>query len=138
LGIRAAKDRCSSLIKKSTPLPATATKTFRPTSDRAVSIQVLQGESEKASENRRLAYIERPGFKPRVGTAYRISFIVTEDGLLTVEAELVDTGEKLETEIRPSSGLARSAVDKLREEFDQARAQRGKVKSSKDTKITFH
>jgi len=126
LGLRAAGDRYAPLIRRSAPLPAEATRVFATTevNQRSIEIQVLQGEDEVASRNRRLASIvlEPVSAGPAGQVELLVTFSVDEQGRLAVRAREVGSGRESVAEIRPVSGLGRAEVQRLAVERRRERA----------------
>ncbi len=90
LGIRVQGDRMSTVIQRNASLPAQAKKVYSTTEDNQplVSISVLQGESETASENRLLGTFTltdipaAPAGQPRI----EVTFSIDTDGIVHVSA----------------------------------------------------
>ncbi len=117
IGLRTAGDRFAALVRRSTPLPAEAARVFATTraDQRSFQLQVLQGEEEVASKNRRLADISvepiSPG--PAGSVKLRVSFSVDEQGRLSVSARELGADTETDVAIRPVSGLGRGEVQRL-------------------------
>ncbi len=117
LGLKVAKDGMSVLIPANTTIPTREEKTFATTEDNQtfVAIEVYQGESERASANRRLGRFvladlpPAPAGKVRV----RVAFTMDADGLLSVTASELSTGKVAKVEIEAASGLPPADLERL-------------------------
>jgi molecular chaperone DnaK len=117
LGLETYGGLMSSLISRNTRIPAVARETFTTFVDfqTGVDIHVLQGEREKAGDNRSLAKFKLAGIQPMPAGLPRIevSFVIDADGILQVSAKDLRTGLQQSIEVRPSSGLTDEAVEKM-------------------------
>jgi molecular chaperone DnaK len=117
MGIRVAGDRMSVLIPAQTTVPTRERKVFATTEDNQdfVAINVYQGESEVASENRFLGRFVL-GDLPR-DTAGRVrvevAFTIDADGILEVSASEMSTGAAATVTIEAASGLSPSDLARL-------------------------
>ena len=80
-----------------------------------VDIHVLQGERERAQENRSLARFKLTGIQPMPAGMPRIevTFLIDADGILQVAAKDLKTGNEQAIEVRPSFGLTEAEVEKM-------------------------
>ncbi len=105
------------IIYRNSPIPAAVAQEFTTYQDgqTAMKIHVLQGEREKASDNRTLAEFELRGIPPMVAGAARINvtFSLDADGLLTVGAKELTTGIEQQVVITPASGLEFEDVERM-------------------------
>jgi len=92
------------LAPRDSLLPAAKTRVFSTSADnqRAVKIQVCQGESRRYAENRGLAtlLLDQLPAKPRGGVKIEVTFSVDADGVLRAEAKDQATGRAQTVEIR--------------------------------------
>ncbi len=115
-----------------------------------MSIHVLQGEREKASDNRTLAKFDLRGIPPMVAGAARISvsFSIDADGVLTVSAQELTTGVAQEVVVTPATGLELTDIERMIGEGNQharadiverllieARVEAGRVAAEVETAI---
>jgi molecular chaperone DnaK len=117
VGIKVAGDRLSILIPRNTTVPTRERKIFSTTESNQefVAIEVYQGESEMAQDNRLLGRFilgdlpRRPAGHVRV----EVSFTVDADGILHVSAQEQTTGKATSIVIHASSGLTGAEVERL-------------------------
>jgi molecular chaperone DnaK len=117
MGIRTAGDRMSVVIPANTTIPTRERKVFATTEDDQtfVAIQVFQGRSQVASENRFLGRFvlgdlpQRPAGRVRV----EVSFTLDADGILHVAASEVSTGKAASVTIEAASGLSPDELVRL-------------------------
>jgi len=119
LGIETYGGLMASLIPRNTRIPASARDTFTTFMDRqtGVDIHVLQGERDRAEENRSLARFKLKGIEPLPAGMPRIevNFLVDADGILQVSAKDLRTGNEQAVEVRPSFGLTDGEVQRMLE-----------------------
>lgn len=91
LGVEVTDNRMTRVIEKNTTIPAKVGRLFTTTEDgqEMVTINVLQGESEKASENRPLGKFTLTSIAPGKAGAARVqvAFQINADGMVEVVAE---------------------------------------------------
>ena len=120
LGIRVAGDGVSTLIPRNTAIPTRATKLFTTTEDNQefVQVNVVQGDSGKASENTHLGQFTLSGIPrgPAGKARIEVSFEIDTDGLVNVSA--VDRLTQHEQSITVQHGFGLT-----QEELEQARSR---------------
>ncbi len=98
LGVEVAGGFCDFLIRANTPVPCDRTRVFRTASDNqvAVRVRVVQGESERFSENTYLGDLELSGLRPapRGEVEVGVTFEIDADGILNVRAKEEDSGRE--------------------------------------------
>jgi molecular chaperone DnaK (HSP70) len=106
----------SSLIRRNTTIPTSAKEMFTTFVDgqTSVDIHILQGERELARDNRSLARFQLripplPASVPRV----EVTFMIDANGILSVTARDVRTGEAQSIEVKPSYGLSDHEVERM-------------------------
>ncbi len=118
IGLRVAGNQMSTLIPKSTALPAKVTKAFATTQDNQdfFELEVLQGEDSAAAKNRQLAVVRiEPIPRKRAGDVkLKVTFEIDTDGHLGVSALEMGSQKETSATIRPLSGLTRKEVEELR------------------------
>jgi molecular chaperone DnaK len=119
VGIRASGDSYVTLIKKSSKLPASCRKAFSTTRDQQQSfeLEILQGESEVASENRPLATVSVAPITqaPAGDVILELKVQMDEAGALVVHAKEKGSEDPTSVAIEPFSGLTPSNVKSLME-----------------------
>jgi molecular chaperone DnaK len=117
MGVRVAGDKMSVLIPANTTIPTRAHKIFATTEDNQnfVSIEVYQGESELASENRRLGRFVLGDLPAKATGQVRVevSFTMDADGILSVTATEQSTGKAASVRIEAASGLSPQELQRL-------------------------
>jgi molecular chaperone DnaK len=115
LGIRVAGDRFSRIIPKNSSIPIRESKIFTTREDNQefVTITVLQGEGEKASQNRLLGTFNLTGIPPAKAGKPRVevSFDIDTDGIVHVSAQDADTKKSHSILIENAHGLSRAEFE---------------------------
>lgn len=116
LGIETMGGVMSTLLSRNTTIPATAKEMFTTYVDgqTSVDIHILQGERELVKDNRSLARFQLkvppfPAGVPRI----ELTFLIDANGILTVSAKDVRTGEVQSVEVKPSYGLTDEEVERM-------------------------
>jgi molecular chaperone DnaK len=116
LGIRVG-ERFSVVIPRNTTIPACARKVFATTRDDQphVTVEVYQGESERARENRLLGRLTLDGLPPGKAGSVRVEleFRVDEDGIMHLEAHEPTSGRQASLKVAPGGGLAPDELDRI-------------------------
>jgi len=116
LGIAIGKDMFYTLIAKNSTVPTSVDDIFvtsRDNQDRA-RILLLQGDSPIASENDALGEFELNGLRkaPRGEVKIKITYEIDINGIVTVEAVDLDTGQKQKITVASSSNLSSDDLKK--------------------------
>ena len=123
LGIETLGGVCTRLIERNTTIPVTKRQVFSTASDSqtAVTIHVLQGEREMASDNRTLGRFNLEGIPPapRGIPQIEVSFDIDADGILHVSAKDLGTGREQKIRIESSSGLNESEIQRMVKDAEQ-------------------
>jgi molecular chaperone DnaK len=117
LGIETLGGVCTKLIERNTTIPVKKLQIFSTAADNqpAVTIHVLQGEREMASENRTLGKFDLTDIPPapRGVPQIEVSFDIDADGILHVSAKNLGTGKEQKIRIESSSGLSESEIQRM-------------------------
>jgi molecular chaperone DnaK len=126
LGIETLGGVFTKLIERNTTIPKTASQIFSTAEDnqRAVTVQVYQGERPMAADNRLLGRFnleDIPG-APRGMPQIEVTFDIDHNGILKVTAKDKQTGKENRITIESSSGLSQDEVERMRRDA-QSNAQ---------------
>ena len=117
LGIETLGGVTTKLIERNTTIPTRKSQIFSTATDgqTAVSIHVLQGERELASQNRTLGNFNLEGIAPapRGVPQIEVTFDIDANGIVHVSAKDLGTGKEQKIRIESSSGLSESEIDKM-------------------------
>ena len=117
LGIETRGSNFQVIIDKNTTIPTRKSLIFTTVTDNqgAVEINILQGEGEKAYQNKSLGKFELTGILPAPKGVPQIdvTFDIDANGIVQVSARDSNTGLKQAILISPSSGLSREEVTRL-------------------------
>ncbi len=117
LGIETLGGVMTKLIEKNTTIPTRKSQVFSTAADNqpAVSIHVLQGEREMASNNKTLGRFELVGIPPapRGVPQVEVTFDIDANGIVHVNAKDLGTGKEQSIQITASSGLSEEEIQRL-------------------------
>ena len=117
LGIETLGGVMTKLITKNTTIPANAEQVFSTADENqtAVTIHVLQGERERAPDNKSLGRFDLADIPPapRGMPQIEVTFDIDANGILNVSAKDKATGKSQNIIIKASSGLAEEEIDKM-------------------------
>ena len=117
LGIETMGGVMTKLIEKNTTIPAKKSEVFTTAADNqpAVTVHVLQGEREMASDNKTLGRFELTGIAPapRGTPQIEVAFDIDANGIVEVSAKDQATGKQQSIRITHSSGLTQAEIDRL-------------------------
>ena len=143
LGIETLGGIATKLIERNTTIPTRKSQIFSTAADgqTAVSIHVLQGEREMASQNRTLGNFDLIGIPsaPRGVPQIEVTFDIDANGIVHVSAKDLGTGKEQKIRIESSSGLSEKDIEKmvkdaeLHAEEDKKEREKIEVKNEADS-----
>jgi molecular chaperone DnaK len=117
LGIETLGGIMTKLIEKNTTIPTRASQTFSTADDNqtAVTIHVLQGERDRAADNKSLGKFDLSDIAPapRGLPQIEVSFDIDANGILNVSAKDKATGKEQKIVIKASSGLNEDEIKRM-------------------------
>jgi molecular chaperone DnaK len=125
LGIETLGGVMTKVIERNTTIPARRTEVFSTAEDNqpAVDVVVLQGERERAADNRVLGRFRLENIRPapRGEPQIEVTFDIDANGILNVSARDKDTGAEQRITISESSNLDQAEVDRMVADAQQHR-----------------
>ena len=122
LGIETLGGVSTKLIEKNTTIPTKKSQVFSTAEDNqpAVSIKVLQGEREMATDNKLLGNFELLGIAPapRGMPQIEVTFDIDANGIVNVSAKDKGTGKEQKIQIQASGGLSDEDINKMVKEAE--------------------
>ncbi len=132
LGIETLGGVFTKLIERNTTIPTRKSQIFSTAADNqtAVSIHVLQGEREMATQNRTLGRFDLVGIPPapRGVPQIEVTFDIDANGIVHVSAKDLGTGKEQKIRIESSSGLSEDEIKKMVNEAESHAAEDKKVR----------
>ncbi len=117
LGIETLGGVMTKLIDKNTTIPANAEQVFSTADDNqtAVTIHVLQGERQRAQDNKSLGRFDLADIppSPRGMPQIEVMFDIDANGILNVSAKDKATGKSQTIVIKASSGLSDEEIEQM-------------------------
>jgi len=145
LGIETLGGVSTKLIEKNTTIPTKKSQVFSTAEDNqpAVSIKVLQGEREMATDNKLLGNFELVGIAPapRGVPQIEVTFDIDANGIVNVSAKDKGTGKEQKIQIQASGGLSDEEIEKMvkdaeaNKEADKKKRESVDVRNQADTLI---
>jgi len=119
LGIMTYGSNFEELIPQNTTVPTSRSKIFTTSRDNqtAVKILVMQGESEKAADNELLGEFILTGLRraPKGQVEIEVTFEINSDGIVSVSARDLETGQQQSIQVTATSGLTKEEVGQMME-----------------------
>jgi molecular chaperone DnaK len=126
------------IIDRNTTIPARRTETFSTAEDNqsAVDVVVLQGERERASDNRVLGNFQLTDIPPapRGQAEIDVTFDVDANGIVNVNARDKATGAERGITISESSNLDQQEVDRMIQEAERSRSEDAALRAAVDAR----
>ena len=145
LGIETLGGVSTKLIEKNTTIPTKKSQVFSTAEDNqpAVSIRVLQGEREMATDNKLLGNFELIGIAPapRGVPQIEVTFDIDANGIVNVSAKDKGTGKEQKIQIQASGGLSDEEIEKMvkdaeaNKDADKKKRESVDVRNQADTLI---
>jgi molecular chaperone DnaK len=134
LGIELGNGAFDKLFEKNTTVPASRTRTFTTASENqdSVHVHIVQGESQRAAENKSLSRFDlldieqAPAGKPRI----QVTFDVDVDGIFSCKQKNVLTGATRDIVLKRTNGLTREQLDRLAAEAE-VQAERDRIEQER-------
>ena len=138
LGIETLGGVSTKLIEKNTTIPTKKSQVFSTAEDNqpAVSIRVLQGEREMASDNKLLGNFELVGIPnaPRGVPQIEVTFDIDANGIVNVSAKDKGTGKEQKIQIQASGGLSEEEINKMVKDAESNKESDKKKRDSVDAR----
>ena len=117
LGIETLGGIMTKLIERNATIPTQKSQAFSTADDNqpAVDVVVLQGERERAADNRRIGHFQLEGIRPapRGLPQIEVTFDLDANGILNVSARDKDTGKQQQITISDSTNLDKGEIDRM-------------------------
>ena len=138
LGIETLGGVSTKLIEKNTTIPTKKSQVFSTAEDNqpAVSIRVLQGEREMATDNKSLGNFELVGIAPaaRGVPQIEVTFDIDANGIVNVSAKDKGTGKEQKIQIQASGGLSDDEIEKMVKDAESNKDADKKKRESVDVR----
>src|SRR4051794_38853861 len=138
LGVETMGGLMTKVIERNTTIPARRTEVFSTAEDSqsAVDIVVLQGERDRAADNRVLGHFKLEGIRPapRGVPQVEVTFEIDANGILHVSAKDKDTGAEQSITISDTTNLDRSEVERMIADAERNRADAARLRQEVDAR----
>lgn len=138
LGIETLGGVFTRLIERNTTIPTRKSQIFSTAADNqnAVSINVLQGEREMATQNRTLGRFDLIGIPPapRGVPQIEVTFDIDANGIVHVSAKDLGTGKEQKIRIESSSGLSEEEIKKMVKDAELHAEEDKKIKEKAEVR----
>jgi molecular chaperone DnaK len=138
LGIETKGGVMTRLIERNTTIPTRKSEVFSTAEDGqpSVEIHVLQGEREMASFNKTLGKFQLVGIPPapRGLPQIEVTFDIDANGILSVSAKDLGTGNEQKIEVRSGSGLSDDEINQMVQDAETHADEDRKLRDLADAK----
>ena len=138
LGLETLGGVMTKVIERNTTIPVRRTEVFSTAEDNqpAVDIVVLQGERERAADNRVLGRFRLENIRPapRGVPQIEVTFDIDANGILNVSARDKDTGAQQQITITESGNLDRAEVERMVAEAERNRSEDARIRQLVDAR----
>jgi molecular chaperone DnaK len=128
LGIMTFGSYFEELVPQNTTVPTSRAKTFTTSRDNqtAVKIMVMQGESEKAEQNDLLGEFILTGLRraPKGQVEIEVTFAINADGIVSVSAKDLETGQEQSIQVTATSGLTQDEIARMMRDAQEFTVER--------------
>jgi molecular chaperone DnaK len=138
LGIETLGGVMTKVIERNTTIPARRTEVFSTAEDNqsAVDVVILQGERERAADNRVLGRFRLENIRPapRGQPQIEVTFDIDANGILNVSARDKDTGTEQRITISESSNLDQNEVERMVADAERNRDEDRRLREVTDAR----
>ncbi|HEV7811573.1 MAG TPA: molecular chaperone DnaK, partial [Leifsonia sp.] len=138
LGVETRGGVMTKIIERNTTIPARRSEVFSTAQDNqdSVEIVVLQGERERAADNRVLGRFTLTGIRPapRGEPQVEVTFDIDANGILNVNARDKDTGAEQGITISGTTNLDQAEIERMVQEAEQHRAEDQRLREDIDAR----
>ncbi|HEX3613625.1 MAG TPA: molecular chaperone DnaK [Sporichthyaceae bacterium] len=138
LGVETMGGLMTKVMERNTTIPARRTEVFSTAEDNqsAVDIVVLQGERERAADNRVLGRFRLENIRPapRGVPQVEVTFDIDANGILNVSARDKDTDAKQSITITQSSNLDQAEIQRMVTDAEQHRGEDARLRELVDAR----
>ena len=138
LGVETQGGVMTKIIERNTTIPARRSEVFSTAEDNqsAVDVVVLQGERERAADNRVLGRFRLEDIRPapRGEAQVEVTFDIDANGILNVTARDKDTGKEQSITISEQGNLDQSEVERMLAEAERNRREDEELRKAVDAR----
>ncbi|MFI6629946.1 molecular chaperone DnaK [Nonomuraea fuscirosea] len=138
LGVETLGGLMTKVIERNTTIPARRTEVFSTAEDNqnAVDVVILQGERERAADNRVLGRFRLENIRPapRGVPQIEVTFDIDANGILNVSARDKDTGAEQRITISESSNLDKQEIERMVADAEQHRTDDLRLRETIDAR----
>src|ERR1700739_3688737 len=138
LGVETLGGVMTKVIERNTTIPARRTETFSTAEDNqsAVDVVVLQGERERAADNRVLGRFRLEDIRPasRGVPQIEVTFDIDANGILNVSARDKDTGTEQRITITETTNLDQAEVERMIADAERHREEDRRLRELTDAR----